>query len=385
MTKSRSSVFLEVIESLSKGTFISEGDVQGLAREVLIQASQLLNVDRVNAWTLSGDEKQLDSLLAYDRNRNEFYVESPLLKRDFPYYFEHVSKNDILISSDAQNEPFNRELREVYLMPLNICSMMEVPIISGGKFKGVTCFEHLGNLREWNNDEQHFALALTQLLTLALETRDKNQYREELEKLVKEKSVLIAEINHRVKNNLAIIDGILELNKLRNNTDSLEDFLSDIQTRIKTIALVHEKLYKSETFSTIDIKDYITEIVNYHNRMFISRNNLKADFQTDVGDGIHFTLNRAIPFGLLVSELISNSLKHAKVPNILRIDIKIFVEEDVVFLHFADSGQGLPQGFDISKSKGFGFRLIMNLTKQLKGEYSFPEGNRFKYVLELKK
>ena len=309
MTKSRSSVFLEVIESLSKGTFISEGDVQGLAREVLIQASQLLNVDRVNAWTLSGDEKQLDSLLAYDRNRNEFYVESPLLKRDFPYYFEHVSKNDILISSDAQNEPFNRELREVYLMPLNICSMMEVPIISGGKFKGVTCFEHLGNLREWSNDEQHFALALTQLLTLALETRDKNQYREELEKLVKEKSVLIAEINHRVKNNLAIITALIRGESQQVKDEYHRDLFNNILTKTYSLSSLQEAMYQSQNFREVNFSEFLPTLVGNLNNTFGF--NLRARMIYDVLEPVVLEVNKAIPLALICNEIMTNSYKHA--------------------------------------------------------------------------
>ena len=367
MTKSRSSVFLEVIESLSKGTFISEGDVQGLAREVLIQASQLLNVDRVNAWTLSGDEKQLDSLLAYDRNRNEFYVESPLLKRDFPYYFEHVSKNDILISSDAQNEPFNRELREVYLMPLNICSMMEVPIISGGKFKGVTCFEHLGNLREWSNDEQHFALALTQLLTLALETRDKNQYREELEKLVKEKSVLIAEINHRVKNNLAIITALIRGESQQVKDEYHRDLFNNILTKTYSLSSLQEAMYQSQNFREVNFSEFLPTLVGNLNNTFGF--NLRARMIYDVLEPVVLEVNKAIPLALICNEIMTNSYKYAFKEgrtNEMHVSMSL-TDEGKVCLCMKDNGDGLPEDY---ASRGTGFELMNDLADQIDGTLS---------------
>lgn len=180
MKANHSSVFLEVIEKLSKSTSISEGDQQGIAKNILVKSTELLKIPRANAWLMNEDESEMTCLMSYIASTNTFQLESSLKRSEFPIYFEHISKNDIIISVDAQNEKFNQELREAYLIPFDIQSMMEVPIISGGRLKGIVCFEHTSSKREWTTDEQHFAIALAQLLTITIETNAKNTYRTEL-------------------------------------------------------------------------------------------------------------------------------------------------------------------------------------------------------------
>jgi two-component sensor histidine kinase len=365
MTNSRSSVFLEVIETLSKGTFISEGDVNGLAKEILIQASQLLDIDRVNAWIMDDDLSLLKSLLSYDRTKNIFTVELDLHKRDYPHYFEHISKNDIIISTDAQAEKFNKELLIGYLVPLEIKSMMEVPILSGGKLKGIICFEHLKSIRSWNSDEQHFALALTQLLTLALETRSKNQYRDELEKLVKEKSILIAEINHRVKNNLAIITALIRGESLQAKDDFHRALFDNVLNKTYSLASLQDLMYQSQNYRDVLLNEFIPVLVGNMNQTF--GYNRFVDITYDLNENSILDVNRAIPLALICNEILTNSFKYAFTKdrkNLLHISLtKISTEK--FNLTFKDNGPGLPENY---QSQGTGFELINELVEQIDGE-----------------
>jgi two-component sensor histidine kinase len=365
MIKARSSVFLEVVESLSKSSFISEGDVKGLSKEILIQASQLLNIDRVNSWIADSDNSRLKSLIAYDRNRNEFTTEASLHKKDLPNYFDHIVKNEIIISSDAQKEPFNAELLETYLEPLDIRSMMEVPIISGGKFKGIICFEHLGSLREWNNDEQHFALALTQLMNLALETKEKNQYRDELEKMVKEKSVLIAEINHRVKNNLAIITALIRGESQQAKDDFHRTLFDNLLSKTYSLSSLQEAMYQTQNFREVKFDEFLPTLVGNLNYTFGS--NLHAKMIYDTIEPITIEVNKAIPLALISNEIMTNSYKYAfKVdrPNEMHVSLRKTIDGKI-FLSFRDNGGGLPDNF---KTKGTGFELMNDLVDQIDGE-----------------
>lgn len=362
MTNSRSSVFLEVIESLSKGTFISEGDVNGLAKEMLIQASQLLDIDRVNAWLMDVDHSSLQSLLSYDRIKNECLIEAPLLGSDYPNYFEHISKNDIIISTDAQSEKFNQELLNGYLIPLEVRSMMEVPILSGGKIKGIICFEHLRSIREWTNDEQHFALALTQMLTLALETRDKNQYREELEKLVKEKSILIAEINHRVKNNLAIITALIRGESMQAKDEYHRSLFDNVLNKTYSLASLQDLMYQSQNYKEVLLNEFIPVIAGNMNQTF--GYNRFVEIIYEIEDNAILEVNKAIPLALICNEILTNSFKYAFEPgkkNLMVISISKQPNGKMT-LSFKDSGPGLPEKY---MTKGTGFELITELAEQI--------------------
>lgn len=367
MTNSRSSVFLEVIETLSKGTFISEGDVNGLAKEILIQASQLLDIDRVNAWIMDAEYASLQSLLSYDRIKNQCIIEQPLFRSSYPNYFEHIAKNEIIISPDAQSEKFNQELLEAYLKPLDIRSMMEVPILLGGKLKGIVCFENLGSMRDWTNDEQHFALALTQMLTLAIETRSKNQYRDELEKMVKEKSILIAEINHRVKNNLAIITALIRGESLQAKDDFHRSLFENILNKTYSLASLQELMYQSQNYKDVALNEFIPVIAGNMNQTFGYNRFVEISYEIQ-GNSV-LEVNKAIPLALICNEILTNSFKHAfnsernnKI--IIRIEE---IQPDKIKLSFRDNGTGLPSDY---QKKGTGFELITDLAEQIDAEIS---------------
>jgi two-component sensor histidine kinase len=118
--------------------------------------------------------------------------------------------------------------------------------------------------------------------------------------------------------------------------------------------------------------------------MFENRN-IKSQFQISVPENIFLNVSKAISFGLLMSELISNSLKYGQSTNKI-VEIYILIEKsgDTIVLEYSDQGKGLPENFDIKKSKGFGFKLILNLIKQLKAEYKISTNESFKFNLELK-
>lgn len=130
MSISRSSIFLEVMENLSKNASISEGDIVSMAKEILHKASNFLKIERANAWLIDDDESKMTCIQAYDRNNDSFYLEDDLLSQSAPIYFNHIRRNKIIISYDARSEEFNKELLERYLIPHKIFSMMEVPILS---------------------------------------------------------------------------------------------------------------------------------------------------------------------------------------------------------------------------------------------------------------
>lgn len=191
-----------------------------------------------------------------------------------------------------------------------------------------------------------------------------------------EKESLLGEIHHRVKNNLALIDGLVELKKIYEKNDAFKNTLSDVQSRIKTIALVHEELYKNSDFENIELKKYLTDLTNFHKTIFYKANESRVEFTLDIG---HITIDnsKCITIGLLINELISNSLKYALINKIVTVEIEIRDLIDNIIIDYKDLGNGLPDKVKIEKEFGYGLRLLNTFTKQLKGEFHFKDEKHF--------
>lgn len=362
MKANHSSVFLEVIERLSKSISISEGDEQGIAKDILSKSSELLKIPRANAWLMNEDESEMNCLMSYIASTNTFQQEQSLKQTELPIYFEHISKNDIIISEDAQKEKFNQELRDTYLIPNDIQSMMEVPIISGGRLKGIICFEHTSSKRQWTNDEQHFAIALAQLLTITIETNAKNTYRIELEKALEEKSILISEINHRVKNNLAIITAIIRSESDRVKDNFHKGLFDSILSKTYSLASLQEEMYRSGNYQELNFNKYIEQLADNMNRTFGI--NLRVKINIHSTEAILLKVDTAMPMALICSEIIGNCFKYAfKEDGINQLSIFLGKDQNGKnFLSIEDNGIGLPENY---LSKGTGFEFMNDLAEQI--------------------
>lgn len=202
---------------------------------------------------------------------------------------------------------------------------------------------------------------------------ERKEAEEQLQVSLEEKDLLLKEVHHRVKNNLQVISSIFSL-----QSQSLEDeqalaILEESQNRISSMALIHEKLYQAANLANIDFAEYIRDLT-YH---LLASYNVNPDWvQTKMQiESIQFNLDSAIPCGLLINELVSNSLKHG-FPNQRSGKIHIFLglidaAEETIALKVEDDGVGLPEGFDPRKTSSLGVSLITSLTQQLRGTLKF--------------
>jgi len=185
---------------------------------------------------------------------------------------------------------------------------------------------------------------------------------------LQEKNVLLAEIHHRVKNNLAVISGLLQMQIWNIDDERNIQALKDSQMRVQSIALVHEKLYQSESFTNINFESYITDLASAIQKTY-DNNQKRVEIEIEIDD-IKITLNQAIPLSLLLNELIVNAYKHA----FTGIDkgvifVKLQKLEDNLLLQFGDNGVGLPPDVELKKSKSLGSTLIKTLVQQLNGAF----------------
>jgi PAS domain S-box-containing protein len=189
-----------------------------------------------------------------------------------------------------------------------------------------------------------------------------------------EKEVLLREIHHRVKNNLQIISSLLSLQSSYLKDEASKEVLKESQDRVKSMAMIHQKLYQSGNFEQIEMGEYIKYLVNgLFNSYGIDSGKIKL--KTDL-QKIYLDIDSAIPLGLIINEIVTNSIKHA-FPGELKgeIFIKIVQEDENYLIIVADNGIGLPEDLDLLKTGTLGMQLIRNLVRQIDGELELKRLN----------
>lgn len=191
-----------------------------------------------------------------------------------------------------------------------------------------------------------------------------------LEAMLKEKEILIKEIHHRVKNNLAVVSSLLTLQACNQTDRSTINALSESQSRIQSIATIHEQLYQDELFTQIEMRSYLQQLTKDIEETYSS--NQKEIIVSVEGDDIFLNVNQAVPFGILTNELVINAFKYAfegYVEGI--ITLKLSNLDDQMTLTVSDNGVGLPQQFDPDKEGSLGMTLVQNLCQQLGAELKY--------------
>lgn len=174
-----------------------------------------------------------------------------------------------------------------------------------------------------------------------------------------EKEVLLKEIHHRVKNNLQIILSLLSLD-MRFHKDDLEIVIDNIQNRVQSIALIHNKIYNSDNLASVDIGDYLKELLDYV--AVFKPDGVKLNYKFEKKEG---SLELCIPLGLILIELLNNALKYAFPYDKGNVYVELFVKDDTVHLLIYDDGVGIPDGVDIFNSTSLGLIVVNDLTSQI--------------------
>ncbi len=202
--------------------------------------------------------------------------------------------------------------------------------------------------------------------------------RKKSEKLIKdsldEKEALLREIHHRVKNNLQVISSMLNLQSRKLKGTPEADLLQDSRSRIQSMAQIHESLYMSEDLRHVHLDDFIKSIAK--NLFRLNKIDYsKIELGLDIAQ-VSLEIQHAIPCGMILNELLSNSLSHAfKNHENGFIGITMIEKDNRLFLHYEDNGAGLPENFHPEKSDSLGLKLIGTFVKQLKGELDISSNN----------
>jgi PAS domain S-box-containing protein len=217
---------------------------------------------------------------------------------------------------------------------------------------------------------------LFKVVGIFADIEDQKAKRDELLKKAKEKEILLSEIHHRVKNNLAIISGLLELKSMEMDDEKVSNIMLQSQLRIQSMGMIHEKLYEAKDFSNLEFANFTEDLVDVIKNAY-GHKDKTITITIDCDDAIKLNVNQAIPCGLIINELVTNSLKHAFVDKD-KGSIHVNIHEDSndeLRLTVIDNGQGLPDKFIDGKIKTLGAQLIRQLAQQLEGELNIHNNN----------
>jgi len=219
---------------------------------------------------------------------------------------------------------------------------------------------------------------------LLLDRKVKEQT-EELVRKNNEKELLLKEIHHRVKNNLQMVSSLLNLQSSTIHDEKILGAMREIKNRVNSMALIHQKLYQTENLSTVNFQDYIDQLVIFICHTFSFPEN-KVSVTINAKE-IYFDVDTAIPLGLIINELISNSFKYAfngSANGSINIDV-IDKQNDCYKIIYKDNGPGLPAGLNIKESETLGLMLVWMLTEQLNGTVVTENKDGAEFIIDLKK
>ena len=161
--------FIEIFSQVLTAHSLHQKDLERTAQQITSALSDAIKVDRASIWLYNEDETAIVCLDLFEKQKGEHSKGAELKKIDFPNYFKTIATSRTLAAEDAHTHPGTSEFSEVYLKPLGIDAMLDVPIFVKGKMVGVICHENVGAKRKWNSDEENFAYIMGNIVGLSLE------------------------------------------------------------------------------------------------------------------------------------------------------------------------------------------------------------------------
>lgn len=215
------------------------------------------------------------------------------------------------------------------------------------------------------------------IMSLVEDITEKKKTEEIIENSLKEKTTLLSEIHHRVKNNLAIVSGLLQLQMNEVQDEKVTRAFEQSINRIISIAMVHELMYKSPDLSSININSYLEMLIPAISTS-LSDASSKINFNIDIEE-IKLNITEAIPIGLLLNELITNSFKYAfNENNEGSITIKLSEKENSITILYEDDGKGFENNIDFNTPKNLGLSLVHTQLQQLEADYEVDTNSKFR-------
>jgi PAS domain S-box-containing protein len=361
---------------VSGAPLIRDGKVIGI-----ISVARDITERRKMEIALKASEKKYSTLVEKG-NDGIVIIQDHLLKFINPVMAEisGFSMNDVIGKPfiDFVSSPFRELVNDMYakrLMGEEIPNKYEVELIS--KHGKMIPVEINASLIEYEGKPADMAIIR--------DITERKLTEKEIKKSLKEKEMLLSEIYHRVKNNMQIITSLLRLQSRHVREEEYREMFKESQNRIISMSLVHEKLYQSKDLTQIDFNDYIRDLIK---GLFQSYGANKGNIALNIYvNTISLGIDFAIPCGLIINELVTNSLKHA-FPDGRKGEIKIVLhstDENMIELVVGDNGIGIPEDMDFKITKTLGLHLVTMLAEnQLHGDINLNRNKGTEFIIKFK-
>ena len=382
---------LEALDKIYK-VIISAKSVDEIINETILNLHKSFPV--ISRSIVALVDKNIDNARIFCSNIN-----NPQFKDDTLYQITEELKHDIFnlnsikefysvadLSSVAERNNFENELYKI-----GIRSLVSILLVIDEQVIGFMNFSS-DMPNSFNEENIEVLKVVSNQLAVAVyqaQLQEKiAEHSRNLQNSLSEKEVLLKEIHHRVKNNLQVISSLLYLNSKKIKDKETQELFKDSQNRVKSIALVHERLYQSKDLGKIDFKEYVSRLANDLFRSY-AMNQTLVKLSLNINN-IFISIDTAVPCGLIINEVVSNSFKYAfpvdrdlDKENEIKINFNKNGNSELV-LEISDNGIGLPKGFTDKKKESLGLQLVDTLIAQLEGKMEINQnyGTTFKFTFK---
>lgn len=370
---------LEELDSASSLHTLKRDDIDALMLEFAKRITRVLKIERTNVWLFNHEKDTMVSIGEYDDRNKQFIKNNIIYQNDCPNYIKAISRNKIIVIKNVLEHPYTNELNNTYSIPNDVISLMDIPLRICGELIGVFCFEKTGKIEKiFTEEEQTFAMSLAIVFASNLEARHRRVAQEQLELALKEKELLIKEINHRVKNNLSILISLLRLAKTQNKNAKGSEVLQEFEQRVIAMLKIHDLLHESNNHTSVNLSDYIKEITHEFQQSF---NQTKIIAEIKKVD-LELTSKDALHIGLASTEIFLNSIKYG-IQNSTNFNIYVKLNKinQKTTLVIGNTGKG----FDFEKKiqqNTLGLSIIKDLMEDLNITINYPTKEKCCYEME---
>lgn len=365
--------------------------IEAALRQSEVRYKRLFNASPISIW-----EEDFSKIYSYIQSLNKQGV------TNFEEYFEQnidevrlcASKVKVLDVNDTTVNMFKPNSKEDFIKDLNkifteksliffkdqLVKIANQESSYEGKSQNVTFDgEVLDIFLRWSvipGYENDYSRVLVSLIDVSEQERAKQK----IQTLLEEKELLLHEVHHRIKNNMASIESLFKMQSRNTNDERVKTAFIDAISRLRGMRVLYDKLYRTDNFRETKLKAFLPALVDEIVSLFPAKDNLSihkefADFM------IPIDLN--FPICLIINELISNSMKYAfKEDQNKVIKISAKLAGNSVRIEIQDNGIGLPADFDLQTVNGFGLKLVQLLTKQINGNFTYQNNKGTKWILE---
>ena len=334
-----------------RGIFLDVSEMRAYKRDAMVQSAKLESIFNSTKYLLMFTLDQ--ELCVSSTNQN---MENTLETR-FGVCPEKGMDVVVLLTSLASEALYNGQLRLLKQAQRGVQQQFELPLTD--QTGSIVWYQVFVNPVRYDNQQE-------ELSCIAYDITERKEIDQQIREALKEKEVLLQEVHHRVKNNLQVISSMLNLQRRFISDPLMLNILEESQNRISTMSFIHESLYQNSDFSSISFSSYLERLTN---NLIHSYSKISCEVElVSKLDDVHINLKQAIPCGLIVNELVSNSLKYAFIDRTHgKLVLRVQQKGEQLEIEVSDDGVGLPEGFSFESNDSLGVYLVQALTEQIDG------------------